>query len=76
MTATIHNNEIFAWQKMQSEGKISILSMVVRHGGYILTYVETPGMKPLNTLRGGAEVARMAHNHEVDGSNPSPATNF
>ena len=26
-------------------------------------------------LRGGAEVARLAHNQEVGGSNPSPATN-
>lgn len=27
-------------------------------------------------LQGRAAVARMAHNHEADGSNPSPATNF
>ena len=29
-----------------------------------------------NILRGGAEVARWAHNPKVVGSNPAPATNF
>ncbi len=28
-----------------------------------------------DTLRGGAEVARRAHNPKVVGSNPAPATN-
>ncbi len=27
-------------------------------------------------MRGGAEVAHLAHNQEVGGSNPSPATSF
>ena len=74
MTATIHHNELFAWQKRQSAGELYISGMAVTDNGYRLTYVETPGMKPLNTLRGGAEVARMAHNHEVEGSSPSPVT--
>lgn len=31
---------------------------------------------PNNTSRGRAEVARRAHNPEVGGSNPSPATKY
>ena len=76
MTATIHHCEIFAWQKLQLAGEIYITGMAASTKGYVLTYMETPGMKPLNNLRGGAEVARMAHNHEVEGSSPSPVTIF
>ena len=37
-------------------------------------YLCTPFFKGLNTLRGGAEVARWAHNPKVVSSNLAPAT--
>ena len=52
MTATIHHCEIFAWQKRQLAGEIYITGMAASTKGYILTYMETLGMKPLNNLRG------------------------
>lgn len=33
-------------------------------------------MTTISTLQGGATVARVAHNHEVGGAIPSPATIF
>lgn len=51
MTATIHHCEIFAWQKRQLAGEIYITGMAASTKGYVLTYMETPGMKPLNNYQ-------------------------
>ncbi len=45
-----------------------------RLGRMVLTIITTPVIILGQSSRDGAAAARMAHNHEVPGSSPGPAT--
>lgn len=48
--------------------------MTARHSRQNREYEGYPSKEQVKSLRGGAEVARQAHNLEVGGSIPPPAT--